>query len=118
MSSYLVIFRYSKSLNILEIKAFKYSYPKDIPLYLLQKYNYSFDLNNPITVVSKYDMELEQCEESDVIMYSFDGKISNIKIYNDYISEDTELLQMLPTNQHLLINDVCRKFVTLRGVSF
>ena len=118
LSSYLVIFRYSKSLNILEIKAFKYGYPKDIPLYLLQKYNYNFDLNNPITVVSKYDMELEQCEESDVIMYSFDGKISNIKIYNDYISEDTELLQMLPTNQHLLINDVCRKFVTLRGVSF
>lgn len=117
LTSYLVIIRYSKQLNIIELKALKYTYPTGIPLYLLQKYNYNFDLNNPISVVSKYDMELEQCNESDIIMYSFDGKISNIKIYNTFISEDTELIQMLPSNKHLLVNDVCRKFVTLRGVS-
>ena len=50
-----------------------------------------------------------------MITYSFDGKITNIKLYDTYIDDNSELIQMLPTNQHLIINDVARKFVELPG---
>jgi hypothetical protein len=43
------------------------------------------------------------------------GKITNIKVYDTYVDNVSELIQMYPTNQHLLINDTARKFVILHG---
>lgn len=114
-TTYLVYIRWSKSMNLLEISAIHYTYPSNIPLYNLQNYHYKLDFNNIKTVVTKYDIELEQCEKKDVITYSFDGKITNIKVYDRYIDNVSELIQMYPTNQHLLINDTARKFVELPG---
>ena len=102
-------------MNLLEMSAIHYTYPSNIPLYNLQNYHYRLDLNNVKTSVTKYDIELEQCEKKDVITYSFDGKITNIKVYDRYIDNVSELIQMYPTNQHLLINDTARKFVELPG---
>lgn len=113
--TYLVYIRWSKSMNLLEMSAIHYTYPSNIPLYNLQNYHYRLDLNNVKTSVTKYDIELEQCEKKDVITYSFDGKITNIKVYDRYIDNVSELIQMYPTNQHLLINDTARKFVELPG---
>lgn len=113
--TYLVYIRWSKSMNLLEMSAIHYTYPSNIPLYNLQNYHYKLDFNNIKTVVTKYDIELEQCEKKDVITYSFDGKITNIKVYDRYIDNVSELIQMYPTNQHLLINDTARKFVELPG---
>ncbi len=113
--TYLVYIRWSKSMNLLEISAVHYTYPSNIPLYSLQNYHYKLDFNNVKTNVTKYDIELEQCEKKDVITYSFDGKITNIKVYDRYIDNVSELIQMYPTNQHLLINDTARKFVELPG---
>lgn len=114
-TTYLVYIRWSKSMNLLEISAIHYTYPSNIPLYNLQNYHYKLDFNNIKTVVTKYNIELEQCEKKDVITYSFDGKITNIKVYDRYIDNVSELIQMYPTNQHLLINDTARKFVELPG---
>lgn len=114
-ATYLVYIRWSKSMNLLEMSAMHYTYPSNIPLYNLQNYHYKLDFNNIKTVVTKYDIELEQCEKKDVITYSFDGKITNIKVYDRYIDNVSELIQMYPTNQHLLINDTARKFVELPG---
>ena len=86
-----------------------------MPLYKLEKYHYKFDTNKTTTIADKYDIELEQCEPKDVITYSFDGKITNIKVYDRYIDNVSELIQMYPTNQHLIINDTARKFVELPG---
>lgn len=113
--TYLVYIRWSKKMNLLELSAIEYTYPSNIPLYQLQNYHYKLDVNNTKTVVSKYDIELEQCEKKDVITYSFDGKITNIKVYDTYVDNVSELIQMYPTNQHLLINDTARKFVILHG---
>ena len=113
--TYLVYIRWSKSMNLLEMSAVHYTYPANIPLYSLQNYHYKLDFNNVKTNVTKYDIELEQCEKKDVITYSFDGKITNIKVYDRYIDNVSELIQMYPTNQHLLINDTARKFVELPG---
>jgi hypothetical protein len=114
-ATYLVYIRWSKSMNLLEMSAMHYTYPSNIPLYNLQNYHYKLDFNNIKTAVTKYDIELEQCEKKDVITYSFDGKITNIKVYDRYIDNVSELIQMYPTNQHLLINDTARKFVELPG---
>ena len=113
--TYLVYIRWSKSMNLLELSAIHYTYPSNIPLYNLQNYHYRLDVNNTKTNVTNYDIELEQCEKKDVITYSFDGKITNIKVYDRYIDNVSELIQMYPTNQHLLINDTARKFVELPG---
>jgi hypothetical protein len=114
-TTYLVYIRWSKSMNLLEMSAVHYTYPANIPMYSLQNYHYKLDFNNVKTNVTKYDIELEQCEKKDVITYSFDGKITNIKVYDRYIDNVSELIQMYPTNQHLLINDTARKFVELPG---
>lgn len=113
--TYLVYIRWSKSMNLLELSAIHYTHPSNIPLYNLQNYHYRLDVNNTKTNVTNYDIELEQCEKKDVITYSFDGKITNIKVYDRYIDNVSELIQMYPTNQHLLINDTARKFVELPG---
>ena len=88
-----------------------------MPAYMVQPFHMNFDINNMQSSVYKYDIELEVYEKSEVITYSFDGKITNIKLYDTYIDDNSELLQMLPTNQHLIINDVARKFVELPGSS-
>ena len=115
--TYFLIIRWSKSMNLLELSAVEYSAPQGMPTYMVQPFHMNFDVNNMKSSVYKYDIELEVYEKSEVITYSFDGKITNIKLYDTYIDDNSELLQMLPTNQHLIINDVARKFVELPGPS-
>lgn len=115
-STYLVYARWSKSMNIIELGAIEYVAPNGMPAYLVQDFNKYFDINNIKNAVTKYDIELEQYEKGDVITYSFDGKITNIKIYDSYEGNISELIQMYPTNQNLLINDTARKFVELTGL--
>ena len=107
--------RWNKKLNICELSASKYTYNQNIPIYKVQPHSYYFDIDNKISVVSKYDIELEQCEKHDVITYSFKGKITNIKLYESYIDNDSELLQMYPENTSIIINDTARKFISLPG---
>jgi hypothetical protein len=115
-TTYLVYGRWSKSMNIIELGAIEYVAPKNMPSYLVQEFNKKFDLTNIKNSITKYDIELEQSEKKDVITYSFDGKITNIKIYDSYIGNLSELIQMYPTNQRLIINDAARKFVELTGL--
>ena len=115
-STYLIYARWSKSMNIIELGAIEYVAPNGMPVYLVQDFNKYFDINNIKNAVTKYDIELEQYEKGDVITYSFDGKITNIKIYDSYEGNISELIQMYPTNQNLLINDTARKFVELTGL--
>ena len=103
-------------MNIIELSYVEYKSPNNMPTYLIQPFNYYYDLQNIKSFTNKYDIELIQENKKDVVMYSFDGKITNIKVYDAYIDSVTELLQMYPTNQHLVINDTARKFVELPGL--
>ena len=78
--------------------------------------SFYFDIDNAKSVAAKYNSELENTERRDIITYSFDGKISNIKIFDKYIDNTSMLLQMLPTHNNLIINDVARKFVEMPGI--
>ena len=116
---YLVYIRWNKLLNIIECNAIKQTYPPNIPKYRLQNIHYSFNINNENEIIKNIDsfnIEFEQPTKGDVTLYSFIGNITDIKVYNKYITNVSELLQMYPTNQSLLINDTCRNFVGLPGI--
>jgi len=116
-SCYFVYLRWSHALSIVEMSASKYSHPDNIPLYKLQSYHYYFDIDNSIKSVGKYNDEIDQMTSGDVMIGKIIGTITNFKLFDVYIDNITEILMMMPTNQHLLINDTARKLIDLNGVS-
>ena len=114
--TYFVYARWSRNMNIIELSAAEYSKPENMPSYLVQPFHYKYALDKLITSTNKYDIELWQQEKKDVTLYSFDGKITNIKVFTKYIDSVTEILQMYPTNGNMLINDTARKFVEMTGL--
>ena len=87
----------------------------DMPMYKLQNHHWWFDMDNGKSVSCKYNIELVQDIEGDVVLDAFSGEITNIKLFDIYVSNDSEILQMLPNNQHLLINDTARKLISSNG---
>lgn len=114
--TYFVYARWSRNMNIIELSAAEYMKPENMPSYLVQPFHYKYALDKLITSTNKYDIELWQQEKKDVTLYSFDGKITNIKVFTKYIDAVTEILQMYPTNGNILINDTARKFVEMTGL--
>lgn len=115
-NNYFVYLRFSKELNVVEFFAAKYIHA-DIPVYKLQNHHYWFDIDNGIKKVSKYDIEMTVENKSEIILGSFYGNITNIKVYDIYVDSVSEILQMYPTNSHLLVNDTARKIVDMTGLT-
>lgn len=113
---YFIWIRWSKELNIFEFSAAKYSYPENIPLYKLQNFHYYFDFDNAETKVSKWNVECNVLEKTDLVLNNFIGAISNIKLFDVYNDNISEILMQYPNNKHLLINDTVRPLVGLDGV--
>ena len=113
--TYFVYFRYSKDLNVSEFSASEYIHA-DLPLYKLQNHHYWFDIDNSIKSVSKYNIELTVENKSEIVLSSFYGDITNIKIFDIYIDSVSEILQMYPTNSNLLVNDTARKIIDMNGL--
>ena len=59
---------------------------------------------------------MKQCNKGDIVLYNFEGKITNIKVFDVYNDNVSELLYMQPTHQHLLVNDTARKLIENTGV--
>lgn len=114
--TYFVFLRQSKRLNIVELSAAKYIHA-NIPIYKLQNHHFWFDIDNLTKSISKFNIECIVENKSDVVLSSFYGSITNIKIFDIYIDNISEILQMYPTNSHLLINDTARKIVDLNGLT-
>lgn len=117
-NTYLIIFRFSKCMNLVDFSAYKYTYNQNIPLYKLQNNHYWFDMDNVVSNnVGKFDIEYSSQEKSDIWISNFSGSITNIKIYDIYNDNLTDMLQMYPTHQHLVINDTARKIIGRPGVT-
>lgn len=112
-----ITLKVSKSMNLCEMFAYKYTHNENIPIYKLKKQNYWFDIDNPIdSSKGKFDIEYSIAKKTDVELNNFYGWITNFKFFDLYNGNTTELLQMYPTHQHLLINDTARRIVELAGV--
>ena len=112
-----IIIKYSKQLNIVELHAYKYEHRENVPLYLLNPSYFYFDIDNPLdNKVYKYDIEFEIVEKTNIEINNLLGTITNIKLFDIYIDNISELLQMYPNNQHLFINDTARKLVDMPGI--
>ena len=115
-TTYFIYLRWSKQLNIVEFGKAKYDYNHSVPLYKLQAVHYMFDIDNVDKVVSKYNVEMTVANKSNIIINNFCGTFTNFKIFDEYVSDASELLQMYPTHNHLIVNDTARKIVsTLDG---
>ena len=114
--TYLVWIRWDKVLNYADFSCAEYKYNTSIPIYKLQPAHYFYDLDNPYQKnIKKYNIELNIPNKSSLIIYSFYGTITNIKLFDIYVDNLSEVLQMYPTHNHLLINDTARKLITLNG---
>lgn len=112
---YFVWIRWSKQLKIVEISAAKYSYRESIPIYKLQPSSYYYDIDNKMTKSDKYTGEYQIKEKSDIIVNGFYGNITNIKLFNIYINNISEIMQMYPTNNELIINDTAKNILGIHG---
>ena len=116
--NYLVILRFSKCMNLIDFNAYKYTYNQNIPIYKLQNNHYWFDMDNPISsYIGKYDIEYTTTDKSDVWIGNLYGTITNFKLFDVYNDNLSDMLEMYPTHQHLMINDTARKIVGLHGVT-
>lgn len=115
---YLIIFRCSKEMNLSDLSIYKYKYPNNIPLYKLQKYHYYIDIDNGQTITSNYNNELYVSTKSPIRIYNIKNniKITNIKVFDIYVDNISEIMMQYPTNQHLIINDTARPIYGLLGV--
>lgn len=113
---YFVWVRWSKQMNVVELGVSDYSYNESIPMYKLQPAHYRFDLDNPIQQkVTNWNIEMMVTEKQDIIMNGIPGIVTNVKVFDTYVSDLSELLQQYPTNQHLLVNDTARKVIDMLG---
>ena len=117
-STYFIVIRWSKTMNLTDISAYLYRpINPDIPLYKLTKAHYLFDIDNPVAQLSdSYNDMCVDTEGHDVYIGNFYGSITNFKVFDVYNDNVSELLQMFPTNQHLLINDTARRINGMSGV--
>ena len=116
-STYFVFLRWSKELKIVEFSSAKYSWPDNIPLYKLQSGNYYYDIDNMQTTTDHWSIEYSSTTRNEVILNGFIGNITNIKLFDIYDDNISEILQMYPTNNHLLINDTARNILGMNGIN-
>jgi hydrogenase maturation factor HypF (carbamoyltransferase family) len=103
---------------LVDFNAHKYVHNENVPLYKLHKIHYWFDMNNSVSSYNgKFNIEYFIKDKSDVYISNYYGYITNFKLYDIYNDNLMDLLQMYPTNQHLLINDTARKVVGRPGVA-
>jgi hypothetical protein len=114
-TTYFVMLRWSRDMNIIEFSATKYVWPEEIPMYKLQSGNYYYDVDNMQTVTDKWNIEMQINTKSSVMLKGFYGTITNIKLFDYYNDNISEVMQMYPTNNRLLINDTARNIIGLEG---
>ena len=116
-SIYFIIIRWDMSMNLFDLSAYLYTYNHNVPMYKLNSAHYYYDIDNPIAQYSlQFDPELIDNDGHDVFISNFNGKITNFKVFDIYNDNVSELLQMYPTHQHLMINDTARRLNGKDGV--
>ena len=113
---YFIFLRWSKQLKIVEFSSSLYTYPQSIPIYKLQSGHYYYDIDNKQSCTDIWNIEFSSNKKVDVSLHGFLGNITNIKLFNSYNDNISEILQMYPTNNTLIINDTARNILGADGI--
>ncbi len=119
-STYMVIFRWTSSLMILDAIVYKYIYPTNIPAYSLKPAMCSFDTTSPVYNNSVMYLEnLRMNRKSSIYLYGYPFNICTFKLYNKYINDDElgEVFKYTTNNENNIINDVCKPINGNHGYS-
>lgn len=114
---YFVTVRFSKKLRTLDMTASINKHPENIPLYQLSNWHYYFDVDNHQQSTSKWNTEMEINPKADILLNGCYGNMSNIKVFDVYNDNMSELMMQYPTNQHLIINDTARQLYGFLGTN-
>lgn len=118
--AYLVICQWNKRTFTEELKVFKYHHEEGIPIYKLRPEMFWFDLDNPICDdVESYNNDFEITEKESCWIMGYPCMMTNIKLYNRYLGEESikESMKYLTQHEACVINDPARPIDTGHGVS-
>ena len=116
-SIYFIIIRWDMNMNLFDMSAYLYTYNQNVPVYKLNTAHYYYDIDHPFKQYNlTFNPDLVVEEECDIYISNFYGRITNFKVFDVYNDNVSELLQMYPTHQHLMINDTARRLNGKDGV--
>ena len=120
-TDYLVICKWSRKSAVKEIFAFPYVCPADVPAYQVRPEMYKFDFEaTDAESVKEYNNDYIAKEQQRVIVHGNAFLLTNIKLYNSYMSNEDaikESLKYTTKSKHCVFNDVARPIDSGNGFS-
>lgn len=124
-TDYLVICKWSRKSAVKEIFAFPYVGPAGVPAYQVRPEMYKFDFKatdaeSVKESVKEYNNDYIAKEQQQVIVHGNAFLLTNIKLYNSYMSNEDaikESLKYTTKSKHCVFNDVARPIDSGNGFS-
>ena len=120
-TDYLVICKWSRKNAVKEIFAFPYVCTEDVPSYQVRPEMYKFDFEaTDEDSVKEYNNDYIAKEQQRVIVHGNAFLLTNIKLYNSYMSNEDaikESLKYTTKNKSCIFNDVARPIDAGNGFS-
>ena len=120
-TDYLVICKWSRKSAVKEIFAFPYVGPADVPSYKVRPEMYKFDFEaTDADSVKEYNNDYIAKEQQRVIVHGNSFLLTNIKLYNSYMSNEDaikESLKYTTKSKLCVFNDVARPIDSGNGFS-
>ena len=124
-TDYLVICKWSRKSAVKEIFAFPYVGPADVPSYKVrpEMYKFDFEATDAESVkesVKEYNNDYIAKEQQRVIVHGNAFLLTNIKLYNSYMSNEDaikESLKYTTKSKRCIFNDVARPIDSGNGFS-
>jgi hypothetical protein len=111
-STYMVILKWDKKINVSELNIYKYTHLTNMPVYKLRPEMYYFDFENPICqLTGKYNEDQNMKHPGECQIHAFPVQLTNIKYYNIYLSTEEsikESIKYVTTHDSCVINDLAR----------
>lgn len=120
-TDYLVVCKWSRQMFVQEIKAYPYIIPENVPLYKIKPEMYSFDFSvQEQNGACEYNNDNVSKTQQEVILTGYPLKMTNIKLFNKYLSQEQEVKESskyTTTSKICVINDLARPLDTGSGYS-
>lgn len=108
-SVYLIEYRWSKERTTRELRVFGQKHRMDLPVYMIRLEDYWFDFENPVGVArGEYNDDYIVCKPEVCRITPWPLLMGNIKLYNRYLDDTSELVKYTTTDDRCVFNDLAR----------